>query len=184
MSIEELRQRYVEAKKAVGNCTKAISDLQKKADDLQECLPEINREIELAEKLKFEALDSFALKGDRLTESELKKARVNYDEKLKTRAETNELIEATGRALKKKEAELVRLNAACDLLKRQCWQAVFDEIKSAIPSEVFESVRRLQVIGSQCGQTRQWILDSLFVNPASMEHQGLCAELVKKYQIE
>lgn len=177
MLIEETRQKYLEAKTDVENCQRSILDLQER-------LPEISREIEQAEKSKRDALDAFCLKGDKITENSLKQARAGYDAAIKQRAETFELIEASERTLKKQEGELVRLHSECDLLKRECWLAVFDEIKSAIPSEVFESVRRLQVIGSQCGQTRQWILDSLFVNPASMEHQGLCAELAKKYRIE
>lgn len=185
--IEAAKLRYLGAKRDVENCNifrKAIFALQQKADSLQELLPKLNEEIELGEELKRDALDSFVLKSDVTTETKLKKARVAYDERRKAKTETGELIEACLRALKRQEQEIVRLSMVCDLAKRQCWQAVFREIKSVIPENVFDSIQRLFVCGSQCGQTRGYLLECLFpgLNPDKL--QEIRAELTKEYRIE
>lgn len=183
MSVNEAR-KFEAAKKAAEVCQESIRQLQRKSDTLQESLPGLSRAVEEAGKAKVSALDAFALNSNKTTEQALKVARQANEAAQKAYSEKNELVEATARALKKMESELPKLHTQADLQKRACWQAIADEIKTAIPSEVFESVRRLQVIGSQTGQTRQWILDQLFPNPSSGEHQEITSELCGKHNIE
>lgn len=182
--VNEAKSKYEAAKKAVVSCQSSITELQRKSDSLQESLPGLGRAVEDAERVKESALDAFALSSNKQTETALKAARQAHEAAQKAYSEGKELSEATNRALTKQQAELIRLNNACELVKRQYWQAVFDEIKSAISSEVFESVRRLQVIGSHCGQTRQWILDSLFPSPSGDDFQAIRSGLVGKYGID
>lgn len=184
MSVNESKAKFEAARKAVSDCQSSIQTLQAKTDQLQDSLPNLSRVVEAAEKGKQVALDSYALHGDKQSESELRKARTAAEQAVKQRAEINELVEATARALKKQEQEFVRLNNLCELTKRECWQVIANEIKSAIPSEVFEFIKELQVIGSHCGQTRQWILDSLFQNPSSGEHQEIFGQLSKEQGID
>ena len=183
MEIAEAKSKFEAAKKVVEDCTKSIQTLQAKVDQLQDSLPGLTRAVEDVEKAKTAALDAFALNSNKQAEAALKAARQAHENAQKKLSETHELTEATNRALTKQQAELIRLNNACELAKRECWQAVGDEIKSAIPSEVFESIKKLQVIGSQCGQTRSWLLDSLFPNIPSGEFQTIRSELVEKYGI-
>lgn len=182
--VAEARGKYEMAKKAAEGCQESIRQLQMKVDDFEGSLPGLNREIEPAERGKVSALDAFALNSNKQTESALKATRGAHEAALKAYSEGKELAEATNRALTKQQAELTRFNNAAELAKRACWQAIADEIKTAIPSEVFESVRRLQVIGSQTGQTRQWILDSLFPNIPPEDFQTIRNELVKKYGMD
>lgn len=183
-NVEGAKKKLLAAKESVNDCLKSIQELQAKTDQLQDSLPGLSREVENVGKIKQIALDNFALHSNKESESELKRARAGYESAVKQRAETNELIEACDRGLKKQESEFARLNNASEMAKRQCWQAVADEIKSAIPSEVFESIKKLQVIGSQCGQTRPWLLDRLFPNIPSGEFQTIRSELVEKYGID
>src|SRR3990167_1130638 len=121
MEVDEARQKFEVAKKAVSDCQSSIQTLQAKADQLQESLPNLSRAVEAAEKAKQVALDNFALHSNKESESELKRARTACEQAARQRIETNELIEATARALKKQEQELVRLNNLCELAKRQVW---------------------------------------------------------------
>lgn len=184
MSVTEAKKNFEVAKAAAENCKRSISELQKKSDILEESLPSLTQQIENAEKAKTAALDNFALHSNKESESELRRARAGYELARKIHNETNELVEATNRALKRQESEFVRLNNASEMAKRECWQAVADEIKTAIPSEVFESIKELQVIGSQTGKTRQWLLDSLFPNIPTDEFQTIRNELCEKHKIE
>lgn len=176
--------KFEAARKAVEDCQRAIAGLQTKRDTLGESLPGLSRAVEDAEKAKTAALDNFAMTSNKTTESALKAARQTHETAQRAYAEGNELAEATNRALTKQQAELTRLNNACELVKRQYWQAVFDEIKSAIPSEVFKNIQKLFVISNQTGQTRQFLLDTLFPNLSSGEHQEITSELCEKYNIE
>lgn len=184
MSVNEARGKFEEAKKAVDDCTSSIQTLQAKADQLQDSLPGLSRAVETAEKAKTAALDSFALSSNRQTEQALKTAKAGYEDTQKKLSETHELIEATHRALKKQESEFVRLNNASDLSKRQCWQAIAEEIRNNIPAHIFEAVKNLLVAGVQCCMTRQFILDSLFPNVPTDEFQRIRSELCEKYNID
>jgi predicted nucleic acid-binding Zn-ribbon protein len=182
--IETARKEFEEIKKAVKDFQRTIAGLQNKHATLEASLPELTQQIENAEKMKQAAIDSYALNGDEKSESKLKQARVAYEQAVKQRAEISELVEGVERSLKRQEACLQRQNITLDLVKRQHWQAVFDEIKSAIPSEVFKAVKQLQVVGAQCGQTRQWIVDSLFPNLPTEDYQEIRNEICEKYKLD
>lgn len=182
MSVTEEKAKFFEAKKAVENCTKLLSDLTKRNDDFQESLPQLKDRVEVAEKSETAAYDSHVL--EKISAKELEKVKTECQTVKNQYAECSKMLESLGRGLKKTENDLQRLNAEAELNKRQCWQAIAEEIKSAIPSEVFESVKQLQVVGSQTGQTRQWILDSLFPNPSSGERQEITSDLCGKHNIE
>lgn len=184
MAIEEARKKFFEAKTRIEDCQRAIAGLQNKHDTLEASLPELTQQIENAERVKQTALDSYVLHDDKPSESELRKARTAYEQAVKQQSETNELIESVVRTLKRQESELIKLNNAVDLARRECWQAVADEIKSAIPKHLFGDMKTLFVAGVQCCMTRQFLLDTLFPNLSSGEHQEIFAQLSKKYEIE
>lgn len=183
-NVEEARNKFFEAKKAVASCQSSIAELQRKCDTLQESLPGLTRAVEDAEKAKVAALDCFALSSNKQTESALKAARQAHEAAQKKLTETHELIEAVGRALKRQESELVRLNNLCELSNRECWQAIAEEIKNNIPAHIFEAIKTLLVAGVQCCMTRQFILDNLFPNIPSGEFQAIRGELCEKYNID
>jgi hypothetical protein len=181
MGVNEAKAKYETVKKAVSDCQRLISGLTKKQDELLEEMLVLKNSVERSETDETTAFDKFVL--GKITQKELDLEKIEC-RKAKTRYEdSSKMLESLGRGIKKTENDLQRLNAEAELSKRQCWQAVGDEIKSAIPSEVFESIKKLQVIGSQCGQTRSWLLDSLFPNIPSGEFQTIRNELAKKYGI-
>ena len=182
--VDELKAKFEASKKAVSDCQTSIAELQRKSDTLQESLPGLSREIENAEKAKTVALDAFALSSNKQTEAALKAARQAHEDAQKTLSESHELVEAINRTLTKQQMDLTRLNNIYDLAKRECWQSVFDEIRETIPGGVVDTARYLFVCGAQTGQTRQWILDSLFQNPSSEEFQEVRKQITKKYGIE
>ncbi len=184
MSVNEAVSKCRESQKAVVSCQSSIAELQRKSDTLQESLPGLSREIGNAEKAKTAALDNFAMTSNKATESALKAARQAHEAAQRAYSESNELVEATARALTKRQAELARLNTEAELSKRQYWESVFNEIQASIPHEVFNEVRMLVVCGSQIGRPRQFILDSLFPNIPTEEFQEIRNELCAKYDLD
>lgn len=183
LNVEEARKKFFEAKKAVASCQSSIAELQRKCDSLQESLPGLGRAVGDAEKVKTSALDAFALSGNKQAEQALKGARETYDNTRKKLSETQELTEATNRALKKHEQELVRLNNLCELSKRECWESVAGEIRSRIPEGVISDIQRLVVSSMQCSRTKQFVLSELFPNLNPSEYQTRRDELIEKYGI-
>lgn len=181
-SIEEAKAKYLEVKKDVERCQNLLVELTKRHDSIQEEMPKYKTGIEEAAHREVNSYDDYVL--GKIGEKELLKIKSECQAGKVEYAESLKILDSLGRAITRTESDLQRLNAKCDLAKRQTWQSVFDSIKAGIPETVFDSIRKMQVIGSQCSQTRQWILDSLFVNPSSGEHQELCAELARQYQIE
>lgn len=184
MSVNEAKGKFEAAKKMVERCTKSIQTLQAKADQLQDSLPNLSRAVEAAEKEKQVALDNFAMTSNKQTESSLRIARTACEQAARQRIETNELIEATSRGIKKTESDLQRLNAEAELTKRKCWESVFNEVKEGIPKNIFGDIKTLFVAGGQCCMTRQFILDSLLPNLNPSEYQAIRDDLTNKYNIE
>ena len=136
-------------------------------------MPGLSREVENAEREKTAALDAFALKADKQTESSLRIARTACEQAAKQRAETNELAAATERALKKMESEFVRPNNANELAKRRMWETISSECEKKITDSVKDTVRTLVAIGCQIGRPRQFVLDACFPNPSSGDVQTI-----------
>lgn len=183
MSIEAARKKYLEAKQAVETCQATILELQRKADTLQESLPGLSREIENAERTKTAALDAFAVDSNEKNSDRLKRARAAYDQAVKQQIETNELIEATHRALKRQEAEIVRLNEQMSIAKRQCWEAVADEIQREISEDMITAIQKLIICRSQTGGTRLHVLNTLLPQLNPGEYQEIRDGLMEQYDI-
>lgn len=184
MAVNESKTNYFEAKKAVSDCQSSIQTLQAKADNLQDSLPNLSRAVEAAEKAKQVALDNFALHSNKESESELKRARAGYESAVRQQSETNELVEATARALKKMDSEFVRLNNASELAKRQVWEAISKNYESKITDEVREYIAIITIIGSQLGRPRQYVLNCLFRNPTHDDVQEIQRNLREEYKID
>lgn len=184
MSVNEARAKFEAAKKDVERCQGSTTELQRKCDTLEESLPGLTRAVEEAGKAKVSALDAFALNSNKESESELRRARAGHELAQKTNNESNELVEATHRALKRQESELVRLNNVCELVKRQVWEAISESYESKITEEVREYIAIITTIGSQIGRSRQFILDCLFSNPTHDDVQEIQRNLRKEYGVE
>lgn len=183
MGVTEAKSKYEMAKKDVERCQHSIRELQRKCDDLQESLPGLSREIENAEKAKTAALDNFAMTSNKTTESALKAARQNCDDASKKLAETNELVEATNRALKKMESEFVTLQAQKDSLRHQVWNSLFEQRAAEIPESVRATVKELVAIGLQCSMGLNFILPKIFPLPTNSEIQEIYKDQTIKYDI-
>lgn len=183
-NVEEAKTDYLKVKKSLASCHTSIAELQRKCDTLQESLPGLGLEIENSVKAKTAALDAFALNSNKTTEQALKGARQAHEDAQKKLSETNELIEAAHRALKKQEAELIKLNNAVDLARRECWQVFFDEVREGIPKNIFGDIKSLFVAGVQCCKSRQFILDNLFPNIPTEEFQKIRNELCVKFGLD
>lgn len=184
MSVNEAKAKFEEAKKDVERCQHSIRELQAKCAELEESQPKLSQSVEEAEQAKVAALDCFALSSNKQTESALKAARQAHETAQRAYNEGNELAEATNRALKRQESELVRLNNACELAKRQCWESIADEIRSRIPEGVISDIQRLVVASMQCSRTKQFVLSELLPNLNPSEYQTRRDELIEKYDIE
>ena len=184
MSVNEAKSKFFEAKKAVEDCQRAIAGLRNKHDTLEASLPEITQQIETAERLKQASLDNYALHGDKQSESELKRSRTAYEQAVRQQSETNELIEATARSLKKMESEFVRLNNASELAKRQVWESISETYEAKITEATKDAVKTLVAIGCQIGRPRQFILDCLFRNPTHDDVQEIRRNLREEYSID
>ena len=182
-NVEEARKKFFEAKKAVEDCQRAIVGLQNKHDTLEASLPEITQQIETAERLKRTSLDSYALHGDKQSESELRKARTAHEQAVRQQSETNELVEATNRALKKIESEFVTLQAKKDSLRHQVWNSLFEQKSAEIPASVRATVNELVTIGLQCSMGMNFILPKIFPLPTNSEIQKIYKELTTKFGI-
>ncbi|MBI2471361.1 MAG: hypothetical protein HYV59_08990 [Planctomycetes bacterium] len=183
MSIEEARGKYEVTKRAVSACQTAIQQLQGKADALSESLPELGRAVEQAEKTKTAALDAFALKSDKMSEAELKRARAGYESAVRQQSETVELSEATERALKRQQAEISRLQASCDLARRQMLEAIATEIQTNIPPDTFVTVEKFLIARLQNGGIYDFHLKQLFPQPDTTRTREIAKELSTKYGI-
>jgi len=185
MSIAEAQKKYLEAKKAAEDCQASILELQKKTDSLRESLPGLGREIENAERIKTSALDAFALSGDGKTADRLKRARMAYDEAIKWKSETQELLEACERAFGGQQAELIRLNEQALVTKRACWQAVADDLRSQIPAETIKAIQRLALVSStQLGGSYDFCLKSLCPQPGHEEGLATLQGFRERYQTD
>ncbi len=182
MSVNEARGKFEEAKAGVESLQTRQVEITRKLDDLRENLPLFQRRIADARTERAKIFDAMIL--NEASRDDLKRCDKTLEQAEREYSESQEIYDALVRGVKNCETELPKLHTQADLKKRACWQAVGDEIKSAIPSEVFESIKKLQVVGSQCGQTRSWLLDSLFPNIPSGEFQTIRNELVEKYKIE
>lgn len=182
-NVEEAKTDYLKVKKSLASCQSSIAELQRKCDTLEESLPGLTRAVEEAGKAKVSALDAFALNSNKTTEVTLKGAREAYDNTQKKLAETHELAEATHRALTKQQAELTRVNNACELAKRECWESIAGEIRSRIPEGVISDIQHLVVASMQCSKTKQFVLSELFPNLNPSEYQTMRDELSTKYSI-
>ncbi|TVM04050.1 MAG: hypothetical protein CV087_02340 [Candidatus Brocadia sp. WS118] len=182
MSIEAAKKNFEVAKKAVEDCQRSIFDLQKKCDSLQESLPGLGREIENAERAKASALDDFVLLNNKESDSRLRQARASHEKAQKDVIETNELIGATHRGLKKQEAELIRLNEQMSVAKRLCWEAVADEIEKKISVDVIAVIQKLIICRTQTGGTRQHVLNMLIPQLNPGEYQSIRENLMEQYR--
>lgn len=184
MDVNEAKSKFKTAQKAVLDCQSNSQTLQAKADQLQDSLPNLSRAVEAAEKEKQVALDNFAMTSNKQTESFLRIARTACEQAARQRIETNELIEATDRSLKKMESEVVRLNNASEMAKRQVWEAISESYESKIKDEVKGYVSIITIIGSQIGRPRQYVLDCLFKNPTHDDVQEIQRNLREEYNID
>lgn len=185
MSIEAVKKNFELAKKAVDGCQHSIVDLQRKCDALQESLPGLCREIENVERAKTVALDAFALNGDEKTSKRLEMARAAFDQAVKQQIEIDELIGATHRALKRQEAELVRLNEKMSIAKRLCWAAVVEDLRLKISPDTIEMIQRFSLISStQFGGSYDFCLRLLCPQPGHDEGIAILQEFREKYQID
>lgn len=182
--VAEAVKKFKAAQADIENCQQSIKQLQIKCDELQESLPSLTRSIESAEKAKVSALDNYALHGSRESENELKQSRSVYEHAVKQKADTNELIEATHRALKRQEQELIKLNNVADCARRDVWTAVADEIEKTIPAETIEAVQKLIICRTQTGGTRQHVLNTLLPQLNPGDYQGIRDELMEKFGLE
>lgn len=182
MSVSEAKLKHEVAKAAVVALQKKQADLIARVDTLRESLPGFQQRIAEARQRRQVALDAFILgEGEK---SLFEKANLALEKMEKENGTEREVMEAAERGVKSLESELPKLHTQAEFTHRMFWQAIADEIKTAIPSEVFKNIQKLFVIGSQTGQTRQWILDSLFPNIPPAEFQTIRNELVKKYAID
>ncbi|NUQ57698.1 MAG: hypothetical protein HUT38_04425 [Candidatus Paceibacter sp.] len=181
-NIETARKKFEVAKKRVEDCQKAIFELQNRYDSLTESIPHLRRAIEALEKRETEAFDNYVL--GQITEKELKTVQADCQKIQAKEIEANKMIEALGRGIKKTESDLVKLNTECNTAKRAIWESISNELRESIPVTVFEQISKLVVCGAQCGQTRQWILDSLFPNLPSERFQEIRRELLEQYKFE
>ncbi|KXK29367.1 MAG: hypothetical protein UZ01_02261 [Candidatus Brocadia sinica] len=185
MSIEIARKKFEAAKKRVEDCQRAIIELQKKADSLQESLPGLSRLIEFTEKAKVQALDDHALLENRESESRLKQARLSHEKAQKDVIETSELVEATCRALKRQQAELIRLNEVCGQGKRAVWAAIADDLRLKIPAEMIEAIRQFALVSfTQIGGSYDFCLKSIFPQPGHEEGIAILQGFREKYGID
>lgn len=183
MSVNEARAKFEAARKAAASCQTSIAELQRKSDTLQESLPGLNREVENAEKAKTAALDNFAMTSNKTTESALKAARGAHEAAQKAYSESNELVDATSRALKKRESEFLTLQKQMDSLRHQMWNSLFEQRAAEIPESVRTIVNELIAIGLQCSMGRDFILPKVFPLPTNSEIQKIYKEQTKKYSI-
>ena len=183
MSVIEAKGKFEEAKKAVASCQENIKELQRKSDSLQESLPGLSREVENAEKAKATALAVFALNSNKTTEQALKGARGAHEAAQKAYSESNELVEAISRALKKRESEFVTLQAQKDSLRHKMWNAIFEQKAAEIPESVRVTINELVTIGLQCSMGLNFILPKIFPLPTNSEIQGNYKELATKFGI-
>ena len=140
--------------------------------------------IEKLEKEKTDALAEFALNGDANSEAALKEARTALAAAQREFAESNELVEAIGKSLKRKQVELGRLHQAQDICHRQIWKAIFDEVQADISDDIFEDFKKLLIVGAQYSKTRQGILQDLLPQPAMEDFQKICKEMKAKYKFD
>lgn len=182
MAIAEAKTKYFEAKAAVDDCTKLLSDLTKRYDDLQESLPQLKDKVEIAEKSETAAYDSHVL--EKISVKELEKIKTECQTDKNRYAESSKMLESLGRGIKKTENDLQRLNAEAELSKRQCWESIASEIRSKIPEGVTSDIQHLIVAGTQCSKTKQFILNELLPNLNPSEYQAIRDELIEKYNIE
>lgn len=181
MSVNEARTKFEAAKKAVSDCQRLISGLTKKQDELLEEMSLLKNSVGRSETDETAAFDKFVL--GKITQKELDLEKIEC-RKAKTRYEdSSKMLEGLSRGIKKTESDLQRLNAAAELTKRQCWESVFNEVKEGIPKNIFGDIKTLFLAGVQCCMTRQFLLDTLFPNLSSGEHQEIYKELTTKYGI-
>lgn len=178
---EAAKKKYLEAKQAVEDCQKLIAELTKKYDLLQEETTLLAGKVDGLEKDETEAYDNFVIR--KITEKEFEKIK-NECQALKNKhVENQRMLEALHRGIKRVESDFIKLNNSCDIIKRDFWKAVAESIRREIPVDVIENIQTLFVCGSQCGQTRQFILDSLFPNLSTGEFQGTRSRIMEKFEI-
>lgn len=182
-NVTEAIKVYRTAQANVENCQSKIIELQKKYDSLQESLPELSRTIENTERAKTSALDAFALNSDEKNGDRLKRARVACEDAIRQRGETQELLEASERGLKVRQAELIRLNEAMSLARRQVWESIADEIQKSISPETIEAIQKLIICRTQTGGTRQYVLNTLLPQLNPGEYQEIRDGLMEQYDI-
>lgn len=180
-SIELAVQKYKSAQADVEMLLIKQRELTKRFDDTQESLPILQRNIEEKRAERQRMLDGYVL-GE-IEQSLFKKA----DEAL-LKAENDyktaqEICEALQRQIKIIETNLPRKHSEVDLLKRQIWEAIAEEIKASIPQEISTLVGQLIICGTQTGKTRAWILDQLFPSLPSEKFQEIYKEIVTEYEI-
>ncbi len=182
-NVETTLQKYRLTKENVEVCQKSIIELQKKCDALQESLPELSRAIENTGRAKTTALDAFALNSDEKNADRLKRARVACEDAIRQRGETQEILEASERGLKVRQTELIRLNEAMSLARRQVWESIADEIQKSISPETIEAIQKLIICRTQTGGTRQYVLNTLLPQLNPGEYQEIRDGLMEQYDI-
>ncbi|MCF6154872.1 MAG: hypothetical protein E3K36_06385 [Candidatus Brocadia sp.] len=183
-AVIEVRRKYDDAKQNVEACQASILELQKKCDELQESLPELSRAIENAKRAKTSALDAFALNSNEKNCDRLKRVRLAHEDAIKQRGETQELLEASERGLKTRQAEFIRLNEAMSVARRQCWETVADEIQKKISTDMIMAIQELIICKTQTGGTRQHVLNTIFPQLNPGEYQSSRDTLMEQYNID
>ena len=172
MSVNESRQKFLEAKKTIESLQTRQIELTRKLDDLRENLPLFQRRIADARTERTKIFDDMILgessKDDlKRCDKALESAELEY-------SESQEIYDALVRGVKNCESELPKLHTQVDSLRHQVWNSLFEQRAAEIPESVRATVNELVTIGLQCSMGLNFILPKIFPLPTNSEIQKIC----------
>jgi chromosome segregation ATPase len=178
---KELREKYDEAAGAVDKYRARGTELEKKQKDLLSKVPELTRKNEQAAKDKETALDRFV--SGQIDRNALDTARETAEQAEKATKESQELLDAIERTLKKASQDFPGLNQNLLSAERILWRHVADDIKADVLQAVGDKV--LKAYAASCKGSGHVgplpnFLPALFVENAPSGH--LTTERIRELQ--
>ncbi len=185
-NIEIVKRQFLESKQSAEQAAQKLTELTRRLNDVQENLPRLQKAVEAARAQRSAVLDRLILSGqveDLQTDGEFQKAEKALKDAEKAYEDEKLVFDAIGRGIKKIETDLPKLHTQVDLYGRQVWQAVFDVYQSKISDATKDVVKTLVAIGCQIGRPRQFVLDSIFLNPSHPDVQAIQGKLRNEYEL-
>ncbi len=182
MSISELKTSLLQARKHVEDLKQKQTELTSRLTDCRESLPMLRMKIAEARQERQRTSDKVIL-GEASTD-DLEKCDKLFTESEERHSKSQELFDVLAREIKVLADGIPKAISEGEAIRRRLWEAIAEQLKSEIPTKIFDLVEKWLSVKTQLGQDYEFSLKSLFKRPLDGKVQEIQQNLRKQYGLD